>query len=200
MTSFRAARTLAGLALTVPLAALLAALLAQEPTQAATRTVTVGNDFFTPKTLKVAVGDSVKWSFEGTHTSTSSQGFWSSGTKNAGQSYTRPFADSGTYPYYCTIHGKMMNGSIQVPVRATGSASAGYTLRWSARSSTPSSVRYDVQYRLVGSSTWTSWRTATASRSGGFNPSGTHSYYVHARTHVGTHTSSWSPSITVKVT
>ncbi|RNL79754.1 cupredoxin domain-containing protein [Nocardioides marmorisolisilvae] len=195
MTSFRAARVLAGLALLAPLMALLA----QGPAQATTRTVTVGDDFFTPKTLKVVVGDSVKWSFEGTHTSTSTQGFWNSGTKNAGQSYTRPFADAGTYPYYCTIHGMMMSGSIQVPVKASGSASSGWTLRWSSRTGT-SSVRYDVQYKRVGSSTWTSWRTGTASRSATFNPSGAHSYYVHARTHVGSHTSSWSPSITVKVT
>jgi plastocyanin len=175
------------------------ALLGPEPAQATTKTVVVGNDFFSPGTVKVAVGDSVKWSFEDTHTSTSTQGFWNSGTKNAGQSYSRPFTDSGTYPYYCTIHGMMMHGTVQVPVTASGTASSGYTLRWSSRTGT-TSVRYDVQYKRVGTSTWSSWRTGTASRTGTFNPSGTHSYYVHARTHIGSHTSSWSPSITVKVT
>lgn len=192
---FRAARVLAGLVLLVPAAALLA-----PPVQAATKSVTVSDDVFSPGTVSVAVGDSVRWNFEGTHTSTSTQGFWSSGTKNAGQSYTRLFADSGTYPYYCTIHGMMMSGTVRVPVKASGTASGGYTVRWSARSSTPSSVRYDVQYKRVGTTTWSNWRSRTASRSASFNPSGAHSYYLRARTHLGTHTSSWSPSITLKVT
>jgi len=196
MTFSRAARVLAGLALFLPVAVLLG----PGPAQATTKSVTADNDFFSPGTVTVAVGDSVKWTFKDTHTSTSTQGFWNSGTKDAGQTYTHLFADSGTYPYYCKIHGMMMHGTVRVPAKATGTASSGYTVRWSSRSSTPSSVRYDVQYRRVGTTSWSHWRTGTASRSASFNPSGVHSYELRARTHIGTHTSSWSPSITLKVT
>ena len=195
MTFFRAARILAGLALLAPVVTLLVV----PPAQATTRSVLVDHDAFSPGSLTVVLGDTVRWAFGETHSSTSDQGFWDSGHKSSGTTYSRVFADAGTYPYHCTIH-SMMHGKILAPVRASGSTSSGYTVRWSSRTSTPSSVRYDVQYKLVGSSTWTNWRTGTASRSATFNPSGTHSYYVHARTHVGSHTSSWSPSITVKVT
>ena len=168
------------------------------PASASTRSVVVNDMAFSPGTATVVLGDAVRWSFQELHTSTSDQGFWNSGNRSAGTTYSRTFADAGTYPYHCAIH-SMMHGKVLAPVKASGTSSGGYTVRWSSRSSTPSSVRYDVQYKRVGTTSWTNWRTRTASRSAGFNPSGVHSYYLHARTHVGTHTSSWSPSITLKV-
>ncbi|MFL6108460.1 MAG: hypothetical protein ACJ72L_15980 [Marmoricola sp.] len=184
------------LALLVPV--LVVSVLVPPPARATTRTVVVDNDAFTSSSVTVVLGDTVKWSFKETHSTTSDQGFWDSGHKSSGATYSRVFADAGTYAYHCTIH-PMMHGKVLAPVRSSGSASAGYTVRWSTRTGT-NSVRYDVQYKIVGTSTWTHWRTGTASRSAGFNPAGAHSYYVHSRTRSGGHTSSWSPSITLKVT
>ncbi|MFL6022663.1 MAG: hypothetical protein ACJ72O_04925 [Marmoricola sp.] len=183
-----------------PLAPALALiLLVPVPARATTRTVVVDNDMFSPSATTVVLGDTVRWSFKETHTSTSDQGFWNSGDKAAGASYARLFTDAGTYPYHCTIH-PMMHGKVLAPVKSFGTSAHGYALRWSSRASTPTTVRFDVQVKRVGTSTWSSWRSATAARTGTFNPAGAHSYYLRARTHLGSHVSSWSPVLTLKIT
>jgi hypothetical protein len=154
---------------------------------------------FSPGTVTRSLGGTVTWSFRATHSSTSDQGFWNSGDKNAGQSFVRTFTDSGTYPYHCEIH-PMMHGKVLAPLKFAGTAAQGYALRWSTRTSTPSTIKFDIQVKRVGTSTWFGWRTATASRSGTFNPSGAHSYYLRARTHLGSAVSGWSPVVTLKIT
>ena len=195
MTPLRSARALAGIALLVPALALLG----PAPAGATTRTVTVADDAFTPSTVTLVLGDTVTWSFKALHTSTSDQGFWDSGDKGAGTTFSRGFLDSGSYPYHCQIH-PMMHGKVLVGVKFSGTAARGYALRWSSRTSTPSSVSYDIQVKRFGTTSWVGWRTGTATRTGTFNPSGAHSYLLRARTHVGTHVSSYSPNITLKIT
>jgi plastocyanin len=194
MTPRRTARGLTGLALlTLALAGF------AMPAGAATTTVVVDNMAFSPRTVTVTLGNSVTWSFKELHTSTSNQGFWNSGQKSSG-TYVKTFLDAGSYAYHCTLHSDM-TGTVRVPVKASGTSAQGYTVRWSTRTSTPSSRRYDVQYKKVGATSWTTWRSSTSSRSAFFNPSSSASYYVHARTRiVGGSASGWSPSITVKIT
>jgi hypothetical protein len=68
------------------------------------------------------------------------------------------------------------------------------------RTSTPASRRYDVRVERVGASTWTSYRKATARRSGSFDPMRAGSYLVEARTrNVGVGASGWSPALTIAV-
>jgi len=194
MTSRRRTHVLAVLSLL-----LVALTLSSAPVGATTRSVVVDNMAFSPSSTSVVLGDTVKWSFRELHTTTSDQGFWNSGNKSAGTSYSRTFPDAGTYPYHCTLHPDM-HGKVLGRMRFSGTSSQGYTVRWSSRTSTPSTVRFDVQYKRVGVTSWSNLRTGTASRTTTFNPSGAHSYYLRARTHSGTHTSSWSPSITLKIT
>ena len=132
MTLLRSARALAALALLVPVLALLG----PPPAGATTKVVTVADDAFTPSTVTLVLGDAVTWSFKALHTSTSDQGFWDSGDKAAGTTFSRGFLDSGTFPYYCRIH-PMMHGKVLVGVKFSGTAARGYALRWSSRTSTP---------------------------------------------------------------
>ena len=76
---------------------------------------------FTPPSLTIKVGTTVKWTVTGSvpHTVTSpepgTQGVtFDSGTLNQGQSFPFTFTTAGTYHYYCKIHGKQMSGTITV--------------------------------------------------------------------------------------
>ena len=84
------------------------------PTDTQGKTVTVGNNFFSPADLSVATGTTVTWSWaagavehnvtfdDGQHSATQSSG-----------SFPRTFSAAGTYPYHCTIHGAaVMHGTV----------------------------------------------------------------------------------------
>jgi plastocyanin len=173
-------------------------LVPSSPVLAASATVSVTNFAFTSANVTVGQGQKVTWVFHAEHTTTSRQGFWDSGMRSSG-GYAVTFPDAGTFAYLCTMH-PSMTGSVKVPLKATGTAKKGWTLRWSSRSSTPSNRRFDVQYHRVGVAAWTSFRSATASRTAKFNPAKSAKYVVRARTNnVGHGTSGWSPSLTVTI-
>jgi plastocyanin len=164
------------------------------PATAAGATVSVADMRFTPATVKVAVGSDVTWDFPDpmAHTTTSTQGFWNSGSKADGESYTRSFGSAGSYPYRCTFH-PSMTGTVNVPVTRTGSASAGWRLTWA--SGRVDDTTYDVQTRKGGGA-WKSLRTGTSATSAAFHKQGT--WKVRARTHQGSAVSGWSPAVVVK--
>jgi plastocyanin len=114
------------------------------PAPAAT-TVHVGAgaaNAFSPNTVNISPGDTVTWVWDGgPHTVTSGAPGAPDGTfcslpagqtpsasacnstsyaQNQGASYSYTFPSSGTFPYYCTVHGAMMTGTVVV-----GSASGG---------------------------------------------------------------------------
>jgi plastocyanin len=89
---------------------------------AATVDVSVGPGFsFSPPTVTVAPGDTVRWNFLATHTTTSDlqtgPEVWDSGLMSSGF-FTHTFNTPGNYPYYCSLHsspgGTFMNGVVQV--------------------------------------------------------------------------------------
>jgi plastocyanin len=68
--------------------------------------VAVYQGTFFPKTLEVAAGTRVVWHDQATqHTVTSDQGLFHSGILSPGQEFAFTFAEPGTYPYHCTLHG-----------------------------------------------------------------------------------------------
>src|SRR4051812_38508919 len=77
---------------------------------AATKRVSLKDDFFSPKRVNVTVGGKVRWSWRGSDDhnirfrsvpkGASKKG---AGTRNKG-SFTRSFGKRGTYRYVCTIH------------------------------------------------------------------------------------------------
>lgn len=191
------ARSLLAATLAAVLAPFTAAPATAAPVRAAGASVSVANMAFSPAAVTVGLGERVTWTFPDAtaHTSTSDQGFWDSGTKSGGATYSRAFSSAGTFAYHCTIH-TMMRGKVAVPVTVSGSPNAGWTLRWSTRKG-KGGVTFDVQTRL-GSGKWKSLVNATAA-SQKFNPATAGNYSVRARTVKGGSRSGWSPTTTVPV-
>ncbi len=160
--------------------------------------VTVANMAFGPASVTVGLGQSVTWTFQDAtaHTSTSDQGFWNSGTKSGGATYSRTFTSAGTFAYHCTIH-TMMRAKVAVPVTVKGSPSAGWTLRWSTKKG-KGGITFDVQTRL-GSGKWKPLVSGATTASQKFNPAKAGNYSVRARTAKGGSRSGWSPTTTVPI-
>ncbi len=94
---------------------------------AATVNVSIGDNFFSPNTVNVNVGDTITWTNNGfaPHTSTSGtscptgNGTWDSGTLSRGQSFSFTFTQAGTFPYFCSIHcftGTVVVNPVVVPM------------------------------------------------------------------------------------
>jgi plastocyanin len=76
-------------------------------------TVHIKDNFYDPGTATIAPGATVRWVNDGRnpHTVTSSTaGQFDSGVLKPGKSYTRTFPKTGTYAYYCTLHGTPTSG------------------------------------------------------------------------------------------
>jgi plastocyanin len=97
----------------------LAALGVAAPSLAADFTVDVTADFtFAPNDQKIAVGDTVTWTFtDGGHTTTSRSGqavSWDSDLRKAGTSFQKTFDKPGRFQYLCLPHRDFMTGEIVV--------------------------------------------------------------------------------------
>ncbi|HMQ70468.1 MAG TPA: T9SS type A sorting domain-containing protein [Ignavibacteria bacterium] len=95
---------------------------------ATTHVVTVSSFQFTPNTLSVTVGDTVKWQWvDGSHTTTSvtipnGATPWNSPMTSSNQTFSYAVTVAGTYNYQCTPHSSIMMGNF------TASAGGGNTL------------------------------------------------------------------------
>jgi plastocyanin len=98
-------------------AALPAAAAGPEARAAATKRVTVGDNFFKKARITIASGDTVKWTWKGDlpHDVTVTKGprKFNSKTKSSG-SYSRKIRKRGTYRYLCSVHPDDMKGRIVV--------------------------------------------------------------------------------------
>jgi len=81
----------------------------------ATASISVGDNFFNPDSQTLAAGGAVTWTWAGSfnHNVTFSTGSDNSATQSGG-TFTRTFADVGSFDYLCTIHGSAMSGTIVV--------------------------------------------------------------------------------------
>jgi plastocyanin len=107
-------------------AALLSFLFLSAESHAATVTVHIGPGtqmLYTPNPASIVVGDTIHWVWESTgpirHSVTSGvaptpDGLFDSGEFVAGHTFDFTFMSSGTFPYFCTVHGIMMTGSVEV--------------------------------------------------------------------------------------
>jgi plastocyanin len=72
-------------------------------------TVNIQNDFFSPATVAIHPGDTVQWVWIGSdHSTTSVKGsaeVWDSGVHGSGFTFDHTFTQTGTFAYFCTIHG-----------------------------------------------------------------------------------------------
>jgi len=96
------------------------------PSGGATRIVNVGPGMvFTDtqgggSTSTIKAGDTIQWVFMDSiaHSTTSGNcctpsGLWDSGVKSSG-SFSHKFSQTGTFPYFCTVHGALMTGTVTV--------------------------------------------------------------------------------------
>ncbi len=89
-------------------------------------TVFMKDFFFSPKTVTINVGESVKWTDKGKaeegHTATGDT--FDSGVLHQGESYTHKFSTAGTFDYICTLHSNM-KGTILVRAGSGGGGGNG---------------------------------------------------------------------------
>ncbi len=89
-------------------------------------TVFMKDFFFSPKTVTINVGESVKWTDKGKaeegHTATGDT--FDSGVLHQGESYTHKFSTAGTFDYICTLHSNM-KGTILVRAGSGGGGGGG---------------------------------------------------------------------------
>ncbi len=98
--------------------------LCPRPADAVSMTVTVGDGgfFFFPPSVTIDPGDTVTWTWSGSgHSSTSGtpgqpSGFWDSGVRSQGATFSHTFPAAGSFPYFCSPHGACcgMVGSVTV--------------------------------------------------------------------------------------
>jgi len=76
---------------------------------AAAPEVTIKGFAYTPATLTVKVGTTVKWINQDsvTHTVTSDTGLFESGEMATGDTYSFTFTQAGTFSYHCAMHPSM---------------------------------------------------------------------------------------------
>lgn len=84
---------------------------------AATKTVTIGDNFFSPKKVSVSKSSTVKWVWNGKNphnvTVTSGPVKFASPTKKKG-TFSKKLTKKGTYKIICTIHGRVQSLTIKV--------------------------------------------------------------------------------------
>jgi glucose/arabinose dehydrogenase/plastocyanin len=82
---------------------------------AATQDVSIVGFSFSPKTVTIGVGDTVKWTEKdgAFHSATSDTGLWDSGSLPLNGTFTFTFNAAGSYPYHCTPH-PGMTGTVTV--------------------------------------------------------------------------------------
>lgn len=90
--------------------------------------VSIVNFAFQPADVTVRVGDTVRWTNQGSasHTTTSNATQWASPALLTGQTYDVTFSSPGDYTYHCAIHASM-TGTIHVTSTTLGNTSVGGT-------------------------------------------------------------------------
>jgi plastocyanin len=182
------------------------ALLVPGSVGAAPTDVLIADNSFSPRSIRIAVGDLVRWKRAGdafgehnVRQSNRNPIFYSGApTSNSAFSFRRRFS-AGVFRYKCDIHGLVMTGRVNVPVAIKGApAGLNFGVRW-ANGRTNTGTRFDVQFR-VGSGKWRPWRTNTKTSSGVFGKSGRPvrvangtRYRLRARSQKKKSESKWSP-------
>jgi plastocyanin len=89
------------------------------PSLAATTTITIGDNFFSPNNVTINVNDTVQWVWSMSEvnphstTSTSVPSLWDSGVDTEPFSFSHTFLSAGSFPFMCVVH-PFMTGSVTV--------------------------------------------------------------------------------------
>ncbi len=126
---FHARRSRRFVALALASAAIAAGAGLPVPAAAANHSVEIGDGFFGPSELTIAVGDTVTWTNadDSPHTVTDEAGSFDSGNVDAGQTFSFTFTEPGTYTYLCQYHDEMVATITVVEAAAAAPAPPGGT-------------------------------------------------------------------------
>jgi plastocyanin len=92
----------------------------------ASATVSIGDNFYSPASVSVAVGDTVTWANNGQaqHSATADDGSFDTGVFGPGGTRSKTFNQAGTFSYFCTVHGQSQSGTVRV-LAASGGGNEG---------------------------------------------------------------------------
>jgi plastocyanin len=93
----------------------------------ASASVSVGDNFYSPASVSIAVGDTVTWRNNGQaqHSATANDGSFDTGVFGPGSSRSETFTRAGTFSYYCTVHGQAQSGTVRVLASGGGTGGGG---------------------------------------------------------------------------
>jgi plastocyanin len=93
----------------------------------ASASVSIGDNFYSPASVSIAVGDTVNWSNNGQaqHSATADDGSFDTGVFGPGSSRSHTFNSAGTFSYFCTVHGQAQSGTVRVQSTSGGSGKGG---------------------------------------------------------------------------
>lgn len=182
------------------------ALTATEALAATIKTVTIKDDKFTPNTLAVAQGDTVRftWAESETHSVTDASGMalYDSGFKGSG-TYDRTYTAAGSYPYRCRLHFSM-SGTVNVAMKAapaTGTAATQFTIRWSTVAA-PAGYVHDVKIKRPGTTAFVDWKPGITAPSASFKAdagAGTYQFQARLRQTASGKATAFSPARSIVV-
>jgi plastocyanin len=93
----------------------------------ASASVSIGDNFYSPASVSVAVGDTVTWANNGQaqHSATADDGSFDTGVFGPGGSRSHTFTQPGTFSYFCTVHGQVQSGTVRVLAASGGGGGGG---------------------------------------------------------------------------
>src|SRR5215212_6699812 len=99
------------------------------PRTAETKTVTIKDFAFDPKTISVNVGDTITWTNEGPspHTVSADDASFDSGNLDKGATFSHTFDKAGTFAYYCKYHGSKGGAGMAASIAVAEAAAAAPT-------------------------------------------------------------------------
>ena len=118
--------------------------------------------------------------------------------------FTFTFTFAGTYPYHCSIHPTLMQGTVKVPMTASppsGPLGTTFTLTWASAAPTGSLV-FDVQRMDPGSTKFKKWQTGVTTLSATYMPAlaGTYVFRTRVRDMNTGAVSKYSPKVSIVAT
>jgi plastocyanin len=93
----------------------------------ASASVSIGDNFYSPASVSIAVGDTVSWTNNGQaqHSATADDGSFDTGVFGPDASRSHTFTRAGTFSYFCTVHGQAQSGTVRVLAASGGGGSGG---------------------------------------------------------------------------
>jgi plastocyanin len=104
------------------------------PAAAASQSVSIGDNFYSPKSITITEGDTVVWTNTGQapHSVTADGGSFdsspncpTSGCLENGDTYSHTFNSAGSFSYFCRVHGQSMSGTVVVEAAGGGGGGGG---------------------------------------------------------------------------